>query len=122
MTETARTSLEELRNVAAEIYKLSQQLKELRLRKKELEKDVIEYLESKEKPAVKYQGIVFQVAPKVSRGRKKKDEALIDCVKVLQAYGVNDPKKALEEIKEAMKGQPSEVSTLKMKQANMFDL
>jgi len=122
MTDTARSSLEELRNVCAELYKVNQQAKELRTRKKELEKDVMEYLESKEKPAVKYQGIVFQITPKVARARKKKEEKLLDCVKVLQAHGVNDPQKAFTELTEAMKGSPSEVSTLKMKQANMFDL
>jgi len=122
MADTARSNLQELKDISVEIHNLNKQLKDLRARKKELEKEVVEYLETKDKPAVKFHNVVFQVVPKNQRGRKKKDEKLIDGLKVLEKYGISESKKALDEVLEAMKGENSTVSTLKMKAASIYEM
>lgn len=121
MATEIRATLEELKGIAQEIYSLNKRLKELRLRKKECDKLVVDYLEANDKPGLKLDNIIFMAADKSTRARKKKDEVIRDSVDVLKRHGVSgDPAQILEELIEARRGETSKTSVLKMKAAGMF--
>jgi len=105
------TELQSLRN---EIKLQSSSLKDLRKKAREVEENIHEYLESKDQPGLRYQGMAIILDNKESRRRKKKDEQLEDSISVLRKYDVDDPKKLLEELIEAKKGSPQPKSRLKL--------
>ena len=120
MTEILAT-LQELKGIAQEIYNLNKQLKDLRLRKKDLEGNVIEYLDTNDRQGVRLEGIVFMAKEKNSRARKKKTEILHDTAEVLTRHGIQgDVHKVMEELEATRKGAPSTVPVLQMKAAGIF--
>jgi septal ring factor EnvC (AmiA/AmiB activator) len=116
-----QNDLKELKSIHQESRKLRLELKQLNDRKKELEKNVMDYLEEKEKPGLKFENIVFLATEKNARGRKKKTDVVQDTVKVLQSHGIDDPIGVLRELDEARKGVPNSVPVLKMKAAGIYD-
>ena len=64
MASEIRASLEELKSIAQELHNINKKTKELRLRKKELENKVLEYLDSNGKPGLKLDNIVFMTSEK----------------------------------------------------------
>ena len=121
MAVEIRSVLEELKGVAQEIYNLNKRIKEFRLRKKELESKVVDYLTENNKTGVKLDNIVFLSADKNARARKKKADVEKDTAEVLKKHGVNgDTSAILQELAEARKGEASTVPVLKMKAAGIF--
>jgi cation transport regulator ChaC len=116
-----RATLEELKSISQEVYNLNKKLKEYRLRKKELEVKVVEYLETNDKPGLRLDNIVFLATEKNTRSRKKKTEVVKDTVEILKRHGVQgDINEVIEELEESRKGIASTVPVLKMKAAGLF--
>jgi len=121
MATEIRSTLEELKGIAQELFNLNKKVKELRARKKELEGNVVEYLTENNKPGLRLDNIVFLAHDKKARARKKKTEVAKDTVAVLQKHGLSgDPETILQELDEARKGEASSVPVLKMKAAGIF--
>jgi len=121
MATEIRSTLEELKGIAQELFNLNKKVKELRARKKELEGNVVEYLTENNKPGLRLDNIVFLAHDKKARARKKKAEVAKDTVAVLQKHGLSgDPETILQELDEARKGEASSVPVLKMKAAGIF--
>jgi hypothetical protein len=115
MVENVCSALEEIYKISLEIKEANKKLKSLRDRKKELEQDVINYLEETDQPAVKYKNIVVISDQGEKRKRKKKKDKETDCIKTLKALGVNNPKDAFEKILESMRGEKTSITKLKLK-------
>jgi copper chaperone CopZ len=115
-----RAALEELKGVAQEMHNLTKQIKELRLRKKELEGKVIEYLDTNDRNGVRLDNVIFVATEKSSSLRKKKAEVEKDAAEVLKRHGVQDVRGVLEELASVKKGESSTVPVLKMKAAGIF--
>ena len=116
-----RATLEELKSISQEVYNLNKKLKEYRLRKKELETKVVDYLETNDKPGLRLDNIVFLATEKNSRARKKRTEVVKDTVEILKRHGVQgDVNEVIEELEETRKGMVSTVPVLKMKAAGLF--
>lgn len=114
-TDSICSSLEEIYKLKQEIKTRNNELKEIRERVKELEQDVFNYLDEKDLPAVKYKNLVVFADKKETRGRKKKKDKERDCVKTLADAGIKNPKDIFDKVLEAMKGEKTNVTKLKLK-------
>lgn len=108
-----RSLIVELREVGKEIARLAATLAKHRKRKADLEKQVASFLEQRDTPGVKYQGITVVAEDTVRRCRKKKAEKMQDCINVLRQYNISNSERVLHDLEEAMKG--SAVDTKKIK-------
>lgn len=113
--------LEELKNTAIELKEVNKHARELRARKKELEADVIKFLEDNEQPGLRFANVVFISSEKKKRAYKKKADKIGDASAVLDKYGVKDSKKVLEEVLEATRGAVSQIPALKIKEMAAFE-
>ena len=121
MATEIRATLEELKGIAQELFNLNKKIKELRARKKECEKKVVDYLEANDKPGLRLDNIVFLTTEKNSRARKKKADIVKDTAEVLQRHGVQgNVEEVIKELEESRKGMASTVPVLKMKAAGIF--
>lgn len=106
--------MNELNNVTLEIKRLSDNLRELRKTKKEIENVILEYLKEKDQPGVKFQGKAFVLESKSKRIPKKKTQKKEDAIRILENCGLNNPEKILEQLLEASKGDEEEIQKLKI--------
>ena len=109
-------SVTELENINKELSSLHKKMKDLRLRKEKLEKEIIEYLDEKEQPGLKYKNIAIVAEEKEKRLRKKKQEKMNDGIAYLKNNGVHNPEKILQSLLDCMKGDVEEKKVLKMKE------
>ncbi len=109
------TVITELNSLNAELKRLRIQTRTLNNRKKELEKQIIEFMEIKEQPGLKYQGMAIVPEEKESfkaKGKKQKEE---DIKHLLEEFGVDNVGHAYKELLETMKGSPKHSVKLKIK-------
>lgn len=117
-----RDKLEELKSIGQEIYNLNKQLKTLRLRKKELEDDVVEYLGSQGRKGLRFENVTFLANEKKTTARKNKAEVLKDTADILIRHGVQgNVSQVIEELEASRKGTPSTVPVLRMKAAGLYE-
>lgn len=103
----------ELKSINIEIKRLVKETSELRKRAKVIEQNIVDFLDEKEQPGVKFQdtAIVLEKKQKYTyKGKKDKEE---DSLRILEDYGISNPKEVLEELKRANKG--NEVESKKIK-------
>lgn len=106
--------VKELKDIDIEIKRYNKIIYDLKTRKKILEKNITEFLEERDEPGLKYNGIAILKKEGETRKRKNKNEKIVDGMGVLQKYGVNDPEKIVTEIIEAIRGDPSKMTKLHM--------
>jgi hypothetical protein len=111
-----QNEINELTQVNAEIKRLSLQLRTLRKRAKDIESNVIDFLQQKDQPGLKYQNKAIILETKEKRSTKKRSEQEADAINVLSKYDISEPDKVLKEILESRKGSSKEISKLKIKQ------
>jgi hypothetical protein len=97
-------SVNELKQLYAEIKLRSKELRKLREQSKRVEDGIISFLKEKEHLGVKYQDIAIVLDNKTKRTYKKKTEKESDAIRVLEEHGVRSPKRVLSEINNAQKG------------------
>lgn len=110
------SSMNELRNIDTEIKRLTQQVKILKEKKKEIEENILEYLNKTDRDALAFKNMMVISKQKKHREKKKKVERENDILNVLQAAGVYDSVKVLDGIKSALRGKEHDVQTLKIKE------
>lgn len=115
MTDQIKATLRELRDITSELKALNKTAKGLREKKKELEGNVIEYLEERGDVGIKYEDFIFMNDQKETRKRKKKKEQEADAISVLRKFKVHNAAEAYSEMLDAMKGEAEMVAKLKMK-------
>jgi len=98
-------SVNELKQLNAEIKLRSNELKKLREQVKRVEDTIIKFLKEKEHLGVKYQDIAIMLDNKTKRAHKKKTDKESDAIRVLEDHGIRSPKRVLTEINNAQKGQ-----------------
>jgi len=107
--------INELQSINVAITKNNKENATLRKRAKQLEKDITEYLEAKDQPGVKFQNMAIVVEKKPKWTTKKKKDTEEDSLRVLEDYGVSDPKAALDELARVRKGDEFEAKKIKIK-------
>ena len=111
--------LKELKNVTTEIKRLNAEIKLLRIDKKKIEDRIMDYLHQEEQPGVKFGDIIVLSNERTTRKRLKKKEKEENAINVLEGMGVSNPKEALQNILDSMKGEETVVESLKIKEAKI---
>lgn len=112
---TIKGDVHELNQLNAEIKRLLARTKNLRAQAKQVEQRIIDYLNEKEQPGIKYSGTAIVVENKPKRVSKKKTEREEDAIRILQYHGVNNATDVLEELLEARRGDPVNHQRIKIK-------
>ena len=107
--------INELQSIYVAIAKNNKDNASLRKRSKLIEQNIAEYLESKDQPGVKFQdtAVVIDKRPKWSYKSKKNTEE--DSLKILEEYGISNPKEVLDELLKSRKGDEIETKKIKIK-------
>lgn len=104
-----------LTEINKEISITSKKLSKLRKQANEINSKIAEYITAKEQVGVKYAGNAFildKKTKKVAKPKKSKEESYLQ---VIEQYGIEDPKKFLEELLSSGKLE-KEVSKLRIEQ------
>lgn len=110
-----KASVEELNQIKLEINRNNVVNKKLRIRVKELEQSIKEYLQEKNQNGLKYNGQAIIVENKEKRAIKSKKEKYESSISFLQSIGVSNPEEAYSQLEDLKKGEAIEQSTLKFK-------
>ena len=105
----------ELEDLKREIKRLSIQVRNLRQKAKAAEERIVNFLNEKEQPGVRYQGKAIVIENKSKRAAKKKKERESDVLNVLQRYNISNPEEAAKEIIKSYQGNIEEAQMLKIK-------
>ena len=109
--------LKELKNVINELTRKNAEAKILRIRKKELESNIMEYLREENQPGVKYETVTVLSRERTTCKRLKKTEKEENAIRILEEHGVDNPKDTLESIMNSMKGEQIVVESLQYKES-----
>ena len=99
-----KSDINELNQINLEIKTLTDRVKNLKKLSKEVEKRIINYLNEKNQPGIKYNGSAVIVESKSRVIRKGENAKKQDAIRVLRNNGVSDPEHILNELTEAQKG------------------
>jgi hypothetical protein len=106
--------VEELQSITNEIKRLNIRMKRLKAEKKRVEDLILEYLDSNDQPGVRHNGTTIVCERRNKRSYKKKSAKLEDAQAILQRYGISQTKEALDDIMEALRGEPLEKRVVKV--------
>lgn len=109
------SDIQTLNQINAEIKRTLGTLKNLRSQAKNVEASIIGYLRNKDQNGVKYQGKAIVLENKTKPTIRKKSEQESESIEILESYGVNNPRRVLDELGKTRKGSPREISVLKIK-------
>lgn len=98
-----RSQIIELEELKKEISRRKNELKELRIREKNLEQSVISYLNERNHAGVKYNGNAILLQEKKLRKKKKKADREAEVINLLSQEGI-DPDKCKLMVKNIMEG------------------
>ena len=107
--------MNELDELSKEIKLLSERMTKLRKRKKEIEENIGQYLESNNKPGFKCNGKIVTKFQKESRKRLNKRDKEENMKDILRENGINDTDGVCNQILESIKGDSQTISTIKIK-------
>lgn len=110
----------ELKNIDKEIKRLNDLLKPLRKRKKEIEDEVLKYMENTGErglTTIKMNDVEVVAVEKKVRERLKKDEKEQKAMQILHQNGVTNARRAFKDLQEMMKGKENTGHALKIKDA-----
>jgi hypothetical protein len=104
----------ELKSINTEIKRLVKETTSLRKRAKIIEQNIVEFLDAKDQPGVKFQDTAIVVETKSKwayKGKKDKEE---DSLRILEEYGISNPKNVLDELRKAGKGDELQAKKIKI--------
>lgn len=105
----------EMATIVKRLKELGEETKKLRLRKKELEVGIYEFLSESGTPGIKYHELVVIKSETITHARLKKNEKEAKIIQVLESQGIADPAKAYEAIQAAAKGAETTQPKLRVK-------
>lgn len=109
-----KSDVQEFQAIQAELKSINKHRRTLLNRIKELEKNIADFLISKEQPGMRYLDKKIILKEKQKCTKKPKDRNS-DAVEVLRRYGIyENPDRVLEEIMNARKGPVVPVPTIKI--------
>ena len=110
--------INELKSINQEISRLSNNIKDLRKKKKNLEKKITEFIDKQEQSGLKYKGQQYKCKiTKISDRKRTVENRKSDGCSVLEKYGIENKNAniIMKEIMEAMKGDKIEEKKLIIK-------
>lgn len=104
---STQVKINEIQGITGDIKRYQAIIRKLRARKKELSKDVLQFLDHNHHDAVKYKNLIIRNVQKTTKKRKKKPEKVNDLTNVLKKYGINgNYTKIIDELNGARQGTP----------------
>jgi hypothetical protein len=107
--------VDELEQIQYEIKANNKRNTLLRVRVKELENNISEYLAEKGQHGLKYKGRAIMVEQQERRPTKKKKERDAVIISLFEDLGVSEPEAAYSRLKDVQKGEPIAETKLKFK-------
>ena len=101
-----RPYVEELESIKTEVSANLKKNKALRIRQKQLEKYISDFLGAKQQPGVRMQSKAIVLKETISRPRKPKSEIQRSQMEVLASHHIQNPEVLLQQLSEAGKGAP----------------
>ena len=108
-----KSVMQNLYDINTELSRHQKQGQELRKRKKELEKQVLDWIQQNDQPGVKYKNMAFVAEKKKTHKKMKKSEKHDKLANTLKNAGVNNHG-LVSSILESMKGEEEEKSVLRI--------
>lgn len=108
-----REYIDELTKLNLEISRNLSNNKKIRVRTKELEEMIKDYMGHKKQSGIKYNGQAILLENKEKRTIKPKKEKKHDSIKFLQSLGLEKPEEVYLQLEEVKKGNTIEHSKLK---------
>lgn len=113
---TIQSYVNQLRDLNIELKRVVKNASDIRKQIKVVEKNILEYLNEKDQPGVKYKDIAIVIENKPKRTGKSKKDKEEDSLRILEEYGISDAKDVLKKIQEAQRGEEVENKKIKIKQ------
>jgi hypothetical protein len=107
--------INELQSINLAVAKNNKENSNLRKRKKVIENQITEYLDSKEQPGVKFQDKAIVVDKTTKWSYKNKKDKEEDSIRILEEHGISNAKEVLEELLKVRKGDETETKKIKIK-------
>ncbi len=114
-----KTDINELKEINKEIKRLNDTIRPLRQRKKQLEEDILTYMnqnKNKNLTTIKMSDIEIMAIEKVKHERINKTEKESTAIQLLQQSGVTNPRKVYSDLQSMLKG--AETTTKQLKVVN----
>lgn len=106
--------IKELDGVNAEIKLLNDRIISLKKIKKNLEKEILDFIENSEKRGIQYKDKTLLLDKTISRSKKKNQEKTKDLESILNKHNIPVSTSLVQDILIAQKGQEKEVKKLKI--------
>lgn len=119
MSEEVVGCLKSIKNISTEIKRLTAECTILRLKKKEMEEKILDYLKKNNQPGVKYGDLVVLYKESTTRKRLNKKEKEEKAVCVLKNLGVINPEEVFYSIQDSMKGEKTTRTSLQLKESKV---
>ncbi len=113
-----QSDVKELKEINVEIKRIREQMSKLKKRGIVLEKNIIQYLNEKETPGLKYQNTAIIIENKKKRIAKSKKEIEAESIEILASQGIVNAKEVLNKILEARRGDKIDLQKVKIQKYN----
>lgn len=110
------SDMRELKKINNEIKRYATLIKQLRDRKKNIETNILGYLQNNQQTGIKLGDVIAVQKEKKTHERKSKNEKKDEIVKLLENNGIRNADGLYSEILETMKGKEEIVPVLKVKE------
>ena len=121
MSISITSDVNEYNDLDKEIKRLSNELRILKRKRDEAQTRIIEFLNSKNQPGLKYQNIGILLETKEKKKLKPKKVSKGDSIKILHDAGVRDAENVLKLLKDSTSS-AQEIQKIKKNYKNFFDL
>lgn len=111
---TIQSNVNEIKEINLEIKQLQQKIKTLKKRSDELERDILQYLNEKDQPGVKYQNTAIVIENKQKNVLKKKKEANLEQLRFIAEQGISNPENFLKHLNNIKKENTVEMQKIKI--------
>lgn len=115
MSTVIQAEMQELNAVVAELKEVNIRARELRGRKKDLEKGILEWLIKTDRPGCMYEDLVVMRGESKTHSRLKKAEKQAAMINILEEQGVKDAETVCQSIIHATAGETQNEPKLKIK-------
>lgn len=109
-----QSNVQELKNINLEIKRLQGEMKKLKKRSQDIEKNILTYLNEKEQPGLKYQNTAIIIENKPKRIMKTKKDIENNAIRILEDSGISNAKEVLAKINESKKGDQVQMQKVKL--------
>jgi hypothetical protein len=119
MSTAIQDQMQEMNSIVNELKIVNARAKELRERKKTLEKAILDWLVVNDRPGCMFKELIVLRKEATTHSRMKKKEKQERILTVLEDNGINDADKLLESINKAMTGDEQTETKLSFKIAGI---